>query len=167
MWTPFLWSTVEHSAQDLRVIKDVCWSVHHSYRVHSISYAIRNSTCSLCSLKQNNRSFSSGIAADAFKVQSKPTFFPSELCMSLVHPCAANLVWRELSTVFSLLVWYHWKHSLIQTERPCHPALFGREFGWEVGVGGTQMHMHRHAVARNADLWDKMQFDIAHLTELF
>ena len=58
------------------LVKDVCWPVHHSVCVHSISYAVRNSACSLCSVKQNNRSLSSGIAADAFKVQSKPTFFP-------------------------------------------------------------------------------------------
>lgn len=51
--------------------------------------------------------------------------------MSSVHPCAANLVWRDLSTAFSLLIWCHWKNSLFQTGRCAHLTLFGKGLWWK------------------------------------
>lgn len=47
------WGTLHRISE---LMKDVCWSVGRSVCVHSISYAERNSACSLCSVKRNNRS---------------------------------------------------------------------------------------------------------------
>ena len=69
--------------------------------------------------------------------------------MSLVHPCAANLVWRELAGFLSDVPekthWFKQEDLVIQ-------FCLAEGCDEKVGVRELQRPMHRRATARNADL---------------